>query len=273
MKTRVDLHLHTTASDGTWTNEILLQKLIHHNIKIFSITDHNSIENALKMEIQCQNKELIFILGVELSCSYKQRDYHITAYDFNPSSSDLIQLLETNQRLNEEWFNIIVQHAAKVTKQFCMDDYINYKNDCTRGGCKPINFFLDLGIIQNWEGFFKYVSKSQAKAFMPEAKEVIEIVKKANGYPILAHPSEYHKGIPMSFSELEEWFNLGIMGIECFHPSVKSQQDNDYYRDYCKKRDLMITGGSDCHGEFGQPRFIGKPEISIDMVEIDFSRD
>lgn len=270
MKTRVDLHLHTTASDGTWTNDILLQKLMQHNIKIFSVTDHNSIENALKMKNQCLNEELKFILGVELSCSYKQRDYHITAYDFDSSSSELIQLLETNQRIYEEWFNTIVHYASKVTKKFRMDDYKNYENDCTRGGCKPMNFFLDLGIIQNWEGFFKYVVESQAKALMPEAQDVIEIVKKANGYPVLAHPSEYLKGTPMSLSDLEEWFDLGITGIECFHPSVKSQQDNEYYIDFCKKRDLMITGGSDCHGDFGQPRFIGKPEVTTDMVLVDF---
>jgi 3',5'-nucleoside bisphosphate phosphatase len=267
---KVDLHLHTTASDGTWTNEILLQRIIEHNIKVFSITDHNSVENTLKMIDMCIDNGIVFIPGVELSCYHKQNEYHITAYGFDPGSSSLQRLLASNQQAMDQWFNIVVKHAAEATGQFSMDQYREYQNDSTRGGCKAINFFLDAGVITSWEGFFEHALSCGVKPSLPEAREVIEVVKCANGRPILAHPSVYHKGALMKKEVLAEWIDLGIMGLECFHPSTENKPDSVFYVDFCNRNNLMITGGSDCHGEFGHPRFIGKPEVTIDMIRVDF---
>ncbi len=267
---KVDLHLHTTSSDGTWTNEVLLQKIFEHNIKVFSITDHNSIENALMMKEMCVDNGIEFIPGVELSCYHKQREYHITAYGFDPGSSSLQKLLASNQHIMEEWFYVVVKHAAEATGRFSMDQYRQYHNDRTRGGCKVINFFLDAGIITSWEGFFEHALASGVKPALPEAREVIETVKSANGRPILAHPSVYNKGTPMKKEALAEWIELGIMGLECFHPSTENRPDTGFYVDFCNRHNLMITGGSDCHGEFGHPRFIGIPEVTIDMIRVDF---
>ena len=78
----VDLHIHTTASDGTWTVQELLEFIIKRNIKIFSITDHDTIKNSLKMLYNTPN-EICYCIGVEVSCTYKDQEYHITTYDFD----------------------------------------------------------------------------------------------------------------------------------------------------------------------------------------------
>ena len=107
---------------------------------------------------------------------------------------------------------------------------MNNENDRNRGGNKPINFLLDLGVIAGWEGFIKYALGSGQLAQFPGAHEVIETVKCAGGRPILAHPSVY-EGSPMKEKDLVEWVELGIMGLECFHPSAADQPDVQFYLD------------------------------------------
>lgn len=269
-KMKVDLHLHTTASDGTWTSEVLLQKIVQHKIEVFSITDHNSIENVLAMQDMCLDNGITFIPGTELSCYLRQREYHVVAYGFDPNSTGLERLVASNWLAMEDWFAQIVEYACELTGKFSMEQYRQYENDRTRGGCKAINFLLNAGIITGWEGFIKYALACGKKAVLPEAGEVIETVKKAGGRPVLAHPSVYHNGSAMNMEELAEWIELGIAGLECYHPSTENKPDAGYYVDFCNRNNLLITGGSDCHGEFGNPRFIGKPEITVDMIRADF---
>jgi predicted metal-dependent phosphoesterase TrpH len=268
-KMKVDLHLHTNASDGTWTNEILLQRIKEHHITIFSITDHNTIENALLMREICDEPGIVYIPGVELSCRHAGKEYHITAYAFDPAATDLRNLLASNQQILDRWLQAVMEYTAAATGAFTLEQYRQYENDRSRGGNKAINFLLDLGVIATWEGFIKYAFDSGRTAEFPGAAAVIETVKRAGGRPILAHPSVY-AGRPMEDKELAEWIELGIAGLECFHPSAAAQAEVQFYLDFCRKHDLMITGGSDCHGEFGRRRTIGQPEITLEMIRTDF---
>ncbi|HOL17051.1 MAG TPA: PHP domain-containing protein [Bacillota bacterium] len=266
---KVDLHLHTTASDGTWTNHILLQEVRRHKIEVFSITDHNTMENALKMKELCIDNGLTFIPGVEISCYYKLKEYHITTYGFDPGSAALQKLLAANQQSMEAYSRQVTAYICALTGAFSLEQYDRYENDRTRGGCKAINFLLDAGAIDRMEQFFEYAVESKAKPVLPEAHQVIETVKSAGGRPILAHPSVYHGGALMDEEELKEWINLGVMGLECFHPSA-DKAHSDFYTAFCRKNNLMVTGGSDCHGAFLPRRSIGHPEVTMDMLRADF---
>ncbi len=266
---KVDLHLHTTASDGTWTNQILLQEVRRHKLEVFSITDHNTMENALKMKELCCDNGLTFIPGVEISCCHKQKEYHVLAYGFDPGSAALQELLAANQQSMERYFRQVTAYICALTGAFSLEQYDRYENDRTRGGLKGINFLLDVGAIDRMEEFFTHAVESKAKPVLPEAHQVIETVRSAGGSPVLAHPSVYHGGALMDQKELKEWISFGVMGLECFHPSADKAQ-SDFYTDFCRKNNLMITGGSDCHGAFLPRRAIGKPEVTLDMLRADF---
>ncbi len=97
---------------------------------------------------------------------------------------------------------------------------------------------------------------------------VINHVKHAGGFPFLAHPSYYNCGECMPVSELEKWVSKGICGIECYSPYC-TPEESDFYSGFCKKNDLQISGGSDCHGDF-LPRPMGVPEVTFDMLKLDF---
>lgn len=265
---QVDMHIHTTASDGTWDIEELLELIIKSNIKLFSITDHDTIESSVRM-LHSIPKNIFYVIGVEISCTYNDGEYHITAYDFDYKNSKLNELLKFNQIQRKEFNTRIVQYVKETNLLKEIDDYSSYKYDRNRGGWESLNYLLDKNIIKNLNEYFEIIKLSKEKLYFKSPREVIETIKEAGGYSFLAHPSAYEKGSRLSIEILNEWGNYGIAGIECFSPYIKNVEDINYYIRFCKENNLMISAGSDCHGKFNN-RTLGIPKVSMDEIQLDF---
>lgn len=265
---QVDMHIHTTASDGTWTAEELLEHIIKNNIEVFSITDHDTIENSINI-LHCIPNNICYVIGVEISCTYNNQEYHITAYDFDHKNSKLNELLKFN-RIQREEFNIkVIQYVKEINKVKDIKDYYSYQYNRKRGGWDSLNYLIDKNIVKDLREYFEIIKSSNEKLYFKNPREIIEIVKDAGGHSFLAHPSAYEKGEKLSLGVLEEWKNYGISGIECFSPYLKNMEDANYYVRFCEENNLMISAGSDCHGEFNN-RALGVPKVNIDKIKLDF---
>lgn len=267
---QVDMHIHTTASDGTWTVEELLEHIIESNIKLFSITDHDNIESSIKM-LDSVPDDIGYIMGTEISCTYNNQEYHIIAYDFDFRNHELNELIQFNRKQRKEFNTKVIEFVKQTGKIEDITDYFSYKYDSKRGGWESLNYLLDKDIIKDMGEYFKIVNSSDEELCFKSPKEVIEIIKSAGGYPFLAHPSAYVKGDNLSIKILNEWKDYGICGIECYSPYLKSMEDADYYIKFCNENNLMISVGSDCHGEFND-RTLGIPKVHIDKLNLDFIR-
>ena len=104
-----------------------------------------------------------------------------------------------------------------------------------------------------------------AECLPPEI--VIQTVKDAGGIPFLAHPNVYQGGELMSRDHLMQWRDFGIAGIECYSPSVNDLSETNYYIDFCKQNNLLISGGSDYHGPF-LDRPLGNPLITRGLLDL-----
>ena len=89
----VDLHIHTNASDGTWDRHELIERLPENNIGPFSITDHDTIENSRAIIDELERYNLRFTIGVEFSCTYMNKNYHVTADSFDANNTSFHQSL------------------------------------------------------------------------------------------------------------------------------------------------------------------------------------
>jgi len=265
---QVDMHIHTTASDGTWTIIELLEHIKKNNIKVFSITDHDTIENSVKMLHSVPN-DIYYSVGVEISCTYNVKEYHITAYDFDYENSELNELLKFNQLQRKEFNTKTVQYAKEINKIKDIEDYYSYKYNRKRGGWESLNYLIDNNAVKGFKEYIQLLISSNERLCFKHPKEIIEIIKNAGGYSFLAHPSAYKNGEKLPIETLEEWKNYGISGIECFSPYLSNIEDADYYVKYCEENNLMISSGSDCHGEFNN-RTLGIPEVSLDKVKLEF---
>lgn len=265
---QVDMHIHTNASDGTWTIEELLELIIKSDIKLFSITDHNTFENSIKM-LNSIPENIGYVIGSEISCTYNMEEYHITAYDFDYRNTELKDLIEFNQMQIKEYNAKIIKFVKEIDRIKDISDYFSYQYDRKRGGWESLNYLVDNNIVKNLNEYFEIIKLSNEKLCFKNPKEVIDIIKSAGGYPFLAHPSAYKKGDKLPLEILKEWRDFGISGIECFSPYLKSIEDGDYYVKFCNENNLLISAGSDCHGEFND-RVLGIPKVSLDKIKLDF---
>lgn len=265
---QVDMHIHTNASDGTWTIEELLELIIKNDIKLFSITDHNTIENSIKM-LSSIPKNINYVIGAEISCTYNMEEYHITAYDFDYRNTELKDLIEFNQMQIKEYNDRIIKFVKETDRIKDISDYFSYQYDRKRGGWESLNYLLDNNIVKDINEYFEIIKLSNEKLYFKNPKEVIDIIKNAGGYPFLAHPSAYKKGDKLPVEILKEWKDLGISGIECFSPYLGRIEDGDYYVKFCNENNLLISAGSDCHGEFND-RVLGIPKVNSDKIKLDF---
>lgn len=267
---RVDLHIHTCISDGTWDVHELKNEIKKEGIKIFSITDHDALSNIKKMKkIITPEDDLLFIPGVEVSTTHDGKEYHLTVYNFNNDIDELNKLIDWNLKKRLNYNMDFIKYLEKKSPNITIEGYCNYENDSKRGGWKSLNYLCDKGVYKNMFEMFNDLVASGLKLSFKNPPEVIEACKKVGAKVFLAHPSYYVKGDVLSKQELDFWKNSGISGIECYSPYGNSIEQINYYRDYCKKNKLLISGGSDCHGSFIPARLLGKPEVYDKDLDIE----
>lgn len=268
-RNQVDLHMHTIASDGTQTPEALLNEIIEKDIKVFAVTDHDSVDSIEAMLALTAQSNRVFIPGVEISVTYHSKEIHLLTYGIHPSNEALIDLLAENQKVRDA-FNIkIVEHISKIKHNVSVSDYRAYKRDPSWGGWKAENYLRDIGAIHQLGDLFTLLHDMEDRMTFASPELIIPRLKAMGAIVILAHPPAYYGGEPLETAMLDDFKNFGIDGIECFSPYYKEETQSDYYVDYCKKNNLMISCGSDYHGDFITTRHMGIPKKMQDELNIE----
>lgn len=270
MTTWVDLHIHTTASDGTQTPEELMQELIEKEIKIFAITDHDSVENVALMKKLASKHAITFIPGVEVSVSYGTQELHILAFGVDPEAPGLKEILEKNQAIREAHNLNLIRYVGSKYSDITEAGYHDFVRNPKHGGWKALNYLMTLGNVESLHALFEIVDEMNVPLIFMPHDEVIPKLKKMGYTLILAHPPQYFGGERVSYDCLDQWVNLGIAGIECYSPYYKDEADRSYYLAYCESRGLMVTSGSDYHGSFIQSRLLGVPQTDISKIKFSF---
>ncbi len=272
MNKRIDLHMHTTYSDGTLSCEEIMLELEKKNIKYFAITDHENIESVSEMkELIKKNKvKLNYIPGVEIASTYLDKEFHLTVYGFDEKNNELRQLLNKIGQIRIDYgLNIISYIEKNLIKDgsVTISDFLEYEDNPKLGGWKALNYLIENKIVDSIVDYFELLGDFSVDKIFPDPKLVVEIAKKAGGTVFLAHPSSNEAG-GLNKSILDYFKKLGVDGIECYSPYCKSDEEINYYLDYCRANDMFISGGSDYHGEFVS-RELGYPEVSIEDISYD----
>lgn len=262
---RADLHIHTTASDGSWSVDKLIQELTSAGIGLFSVTDHDSVANVAEACRQAAQANIGFIPGVEICTTLKGQSFHILGYGIDPEAKPLARILAHNTELMEEVDHASIKKLIADGLAIDYDEYCAYRHDPARGGWKTLSFLIDKGFCRDVSDFFSNLFTSERGITFPEFPsplKVIEIVKEAGGVPVLAHPgSDFHG--PALEQTLDYFAGEQIEGVECFHPGHDAVTTRRAV-EWCRKKRLYITGGSDCHGEFVPHRRLGMPPIEVE---------
>jgi len=249
MKSRYDLHIHSTFSDGEDGVDTLIEKMKSEGITTFSITDHDNIDsiNYLKNK----NLEKInYISGVEISSYYKKLGIHILGYYIDGNTKALKRLLiKINQRRKKRMKEILKKLKLRNGITLSDDDFEILMNG-NNIGKKTLSKIL---VKKNLGNDYKeirnnYLSNMNCKvSYRANIKKVCDVIKTAGGIPVLAHPKEielrYNVKLDTIISSL---IKCGIKGIEVYH-SIHTDEDIKRYLEIANKYNLLISGGSDYH--------------------------
>lgn len=266
---KVDLHIHTTASDGSCSPRELIKEVLKTKLKLIAITDHDTLDNVEETEKLALDSGLNFLKGVEISSIFEGKLYHILAYGIQMKNIKLIELIKSNREILEKQDDDSIKLLIKHGFNLDLIEYKAYDHDIKRGGWKSLNFLIDKGICTGTKDYFEKIFIGKRKIELPkfsEAQEVINVIKEAGGVSILAHPFYEKPTLPVP-DVLEKFKSMGIKGIECYHPN-HSTKAIEICLKFCVRGNLVTTAGSDFHGELITTRKLGLPEVSFNMLKL-----
>lgn len=248
---RTDLHIHTVASDGSWTPERVVLELQARAIGLFAVADHDSIASVPQAERLALEAGLAFLRGVEVSACLDGHPFHVLAYGFDLDDPRLLALLLENQARQKEASTGTLRDLRAAGYAIDLHDYATYDYDRTRGGWKALNFLIDRGLCAGLDDYFRNLL-AHVPARLPSFSrpaEAIAVIREAGGVPILAHPGISLDHVGLTDEALRPFLDAGIAGLECYshyHDAATTR----LCLDWCSHHGLLVTGGSDCHGEF-----------------------
>src|SRR6056297_1631383 len=259
----VDLHLHTTYSDGSFTPEELILKAKKLNYSAIAGTDHDTVA-GLEEAIQLGKKyDLETVPGIEFNTSYNNNDIHILGYYINNKSKKLLNLLNKIKNERRERIEKMIRLLDKEFNfKITMQEIKNISSNNIIGRGHIARLLTEKNYVDTWEEVFdKYIGRGKP-GYVDRNKispfEAIDIIKKANGIPVIAHP-----GLIGNQQIIDQLINYGVTGIEVFYPEHNKRM-TDKYKNIADKNELLITGGSDCHG----PK--NKEGIKLGKIKLDY---
>ena len=266
MNKYIDLHTHTTYSDGELTPDELIKEAINKNIKTLAITDHDTIEGL--NHITYKSDKINVIRGIELSAKVDIGTMHILGLDIDKDNKDLNKkLIELKDNSINSVLSVIEQLKKYYNIYFTYEELkelVNYNHNLGRPDLARL--LIRKGYVNTVkEAFDKYLIEAHNKAKSTKKgityQECIELILKSNGIPVLAHPKTLKLNDKELLYLLKDMINSGLMGIEVYHSSHDREEINKYLK-LANELNLLISGGSDYHG------INTKPDIKLGCGKI-----
>lgn len=253
----IDLHIHSTASDGTLSPRQIVELAKAQGLKAIAITDHDTVSGYEEAAAAGIELGVEVIPGIEISTKYSG-PIHILGYNFDPKSQELAPVLswvvEDRDRRNAKMAKLMADDGLPVSYE---DMKKRFGNVIGRPHFGQI--LVDLGLAKSVnDAFDRYIEKGQ-KYYMPRSflsiESCIELICHAGGTAVLAHPFQYRRNDSALRELIEHCIESGLRGIEC-HYSGYSPEQVLYLEALADEYGLIKTGGSDFHGS-------NKPHIKL----------
>jgi predicted metal-dependent phosphoesterase TrpH len=281
--TMIDLHTHTTCSDGKVDPIALLERAQRKNLTHFSITDHNNVDAYFQIGDYEKYFSGKLVNGIEPECFYKGRSIELLGYDFDlEKMRDLLHGIymphdQIMGELAQRCYDVLIKNGIKLSPGIKPENW------------KPNEFFYPPGyylsdIIKHPENkkiitcerswtdgvaFWRnYISNPKSSLFIklddlfPSVKTIVDLIKQAGGKVFIPHIFLYGDDSFPFLHGLTSEFEID--GIECYY-SKHTKEQTQYLLDFCKENNLLVSAGSDFHGKVGYPDDVGT-NVSADMI-------
>lgn len=261
----VDLHIHSTFSDGTCSIPELIQAALERNLRAIAITDHDCIDGISRADEIGRAQGIEVIPGVELSCEIDGKDIHVLGYMLDIENTGLIHKLHEMKQARYARAEKMIRNLNRQGVDLRFDTVLKIAGEGAIGRPHIAAAMLKEELIYSFrEAFDKYIgydSPAYVEKMTLHPREVFQIILDAGGIPVLAHP-----GVTGIDERIPEFSRMGLRGIEAYH-SEHPPPVQKYYADYARRHGLLVTGGSDFHSTNQTRAEIGSPSVPYGVVE------
>ena len=248
----IDLHVHTTASDGQYSPTEIIQKAAEKNIKAIAITDHDTISGLKEAETEAKNHDLIFIPGVELNINFPVGEFHLLGLGFKKISDSLSNLLNFLQENRDTRNLTMIQKMQADGVDISLEEIKNDFPNTVIGRPHIAAELVKKKIVKNsQQAFNKFLAKGKpwyASRIGLNLDEAIVAIKESEGIPVIAHPMSLYISWGKLPETLQDFFERGVCGLEAFHPGARVTECLRL-EELARKIGYFVTAGSDFHGE------------------------
>lgn len=263
---RADLHIHTTASDGLLSPKEVVRWANIKRLSAISITDHDTVGAIDQAIIAAMEYNIEVIPGIELNTEYEKEEIHILGYYIDYKAEWFLDKLKEIQNSRYLRAQKMIRKLNDMNINITIEDVEALAENRLVGRPHIARVMLEKGYIENMkDAFDNYIGMGKPayeERYKLSCEEAIRIIIQLNGVPVLAHP-----GLINNMKIVEEIVDMGIRGIEVYH----SKHDEETIRkmqQIAKARDLIVTGGSDCHGFFvNDMPILGNTGVDYNQVQ------
>ncbi len=267
-KATIDLHSHSTASDGSMTPEAVIRRANTKNLSAIALTDHDCVDGLDAAIAEGSQQGIEVIPGLEISAEFNSGTMHILGffieYQTGPLKGQLDILQEARRQRNPK----IIKNLQDLGLDITYDEVVAASGGGQVGRPHFARVLINKGYVKSIEEAFEKYLKKGAPGYMEKfrfsPKKSIEMIHQAGGVAVLAHP--FTLGLAsaeMEKSVIGDLVAAGLDGIEVYY-SKNSPKNTKHYLKLCESFGLLPTGGSDFHGA-------NKPDIDLGVGRGDLS--
>lgn len=255
----IDLHVHSTASDGSLTPRELVYYAAEKQLSAIALTDHDTVSGLAEAMAASHHAGIELVPGVEMSCVWEGTEIHILGYFADTASVALQDGLAWFRRMRDERNETILDNLAEDGILLTEEELRAGDPDTVITRAHFARLLTEKGYVQNrkeaFAGYLVYGGKYVPTKDELTPERVMQMFYESRIWPSLAHPVQYHLDEDSLVQLISELKAMGLRGLEVWHSS-QSWQDTARLQTIARLTGLLPTGGSDFHGS-------SKPDVEI----------
>lgn len=248
----IDLHVHTTASDGQYSPTQIIQKAHEKHLTIMAITDHDTIDGLEEGKKAAKEVGIRFVPGVELNINFPTGEFHLLGLGLKNPSDSLKNLLSELVKNRDCRNNQIIEKMQSEGVDITLDELYTDFPDTVIGRPHFAAELVKKKIVKTRQQAFDiYLAKGRkwyVERVGSNLDEAIVAIKDSGGVPVVAHPMSLYLSWGKLPDVMKDFYNRGVMGLEAFHPGARVSECLRL-EELAHKIGYFVTGGSDFHGE------------------------
>ncbi|KJY75894.1 RNase RNM [Vibrio nigripulchritudo] len=249
---KIDLHSHTTASDGRLSPEQLIDRAIEFRVQVLAITDHDTVDglSVAHSYIRKNDIDLTLIDGIEISTVWQNKDIHIVGLNIDREHPALQTLIHEQKRRRAERSELIAQRLAKATREGVLEEVREIAGDASVTRAHFAKWLVDNGYAKTMQQVFKKYLTRNNPGYVPPSwcsiEDAVTAIHAAGGQAVLAHPGRYQLTAKWVKRLITAFCEAGGDAMEVAQPQ-QAQQERRNLADYAIQYKLLASQGSDFH--------------------------